>query len=99
MIKDIALTYSGNYNANVVEHLSKKVFEALKKSVKKCNFVIQKKDKGNWAAIIENDNYLSCMDSYNKNFFQLTMKKILTIIWRTFKNQDISLLNNIRKLK
>ena len=35
MIKDIALTYSRNYNANFVEHLSKKVFEALKKSVKK----------------------------------------------------------------
>ena len=47
MVKDIALTYSRNYNANVVEHLSKEVFEALKKSVKKCNFVVQKKDKGN----------------------------------------------------
>lgn len=43
MIKDTALTYSRNYNANVMEHLSKELFEALKKSVKKCNFVIQKK--------------------------------------------------------
>ena len=52
-IKDTALTYFRNYNADVPQHLSSERFEALKTLSTNCNLVIQKADKSNSAFIVE----------------------------------------------
>ena len=52
-IKDTALTYFRNYNANVPQHLYNQEFEALKTLSENCNLVIQKADKGNSVVIVE----------------------------------------------
>ena len=66
-IKDTALTFFRNYNANVPQHFSNKEFGALKSLSKNCNLVIQKAYKGNSVAIVEKDVYLRHMETIVSN--------------------------------
>ena len=66
-IKDTALTFFRNYNANVPQHFSNKEFGALKSLSKNCNLVIQKAHKGNSVAIVEKDVYLRHMETIVSN--------------------------------
>ena len=72
---------------------------------------MQKVDKSNSVVIVEKDVHLRHMETILGNLtslkklaskkefwiFQLTIKKVWTIIWRGLKNQEVCLPNNIKK--
>ena len=77
-IKNTALTYFRNYNANVPQCLSNEEFEALKTLSNNCNLVIQKADKSNSVIIVEKDVYLRHMEtviSDHNKFEKVSIKK------------------------
>ena len=101
--KDLALTSSLNYSANIPHYLSNEEFERLKNPSANWNSIIQKADKGNQIVLVEKDVYIGHIEilitlqnlekwKSRKEFwiFQLTMKDVLTIIWKADGSSSFS---------
>ena len=63
-IKDLALTFFCNNNANI-SHVSTEEFEALKNLSKNYNLVIQKADKSNSVFLVKKDIYIRNIEKLN----------------------------------
>ena len=61
--KDVALSSFRTYNNNVLQHLSKGKFDALKNLSQNKQIVIQKSDKGNSIVIVDRDKYIQKMEN------------------------------------
>ena len=86
--EDIVLSSSHTYNNNVLQHLSKGEFDALKSQNNQ--IVIQKSDKGNSIVIVDRDKYIEKMENFlsdQSKFQETALKDDNFLNFITKKNQ------------